>query len=78
MAQRKNIKIHTADNGDMVITRKRYVRKGNTDILYNVKCKDRITVVENEGVYCERTFRASGGAEVYCVGYLWMSREKRL
>lgn len=76
MAQRKSIRIYKNDDGDMVITRKRYVRKGNTDIFHNVKCKDRITVVEKEGVYCERTLRVSGGAEVYCVGYLWMPRKR--
>ena len=79
MAQkRRNIRYHFDSNGDLIIARTRYVKSIGNDKMHNVKCKQRITIVEHEGVYCERTLRVGERAEIYCVGYLWRPNVKKL
>lgn len=72
MAQkRRNIKYHFDAKGDLIISRKRYVKSIGKDEMHNIKCKQRMTIVEHEGVYCERTLRVGERTEIYCIGYQW-------
>lgn len=69
--KRRNIKYHVDSNGDLIISRTKYAKSICDYEMHHIKCKQRITIVEHEGVYCERTLRVGERAEIYCVGYLW-------